>query len=282
MVEVVNSVDRKKVTVTGFIKKKKKGIKIAMLSVYEYITAALADRAGVDAVLVGDTLGMVMLGYETTLPVTMEEMLCHVKAASRARPRALLIADMPFMSFQASPEDALRNAGRMLKEGGAEAVKIEGGSAMAPTVEALSAAKIPVMGHIGLTPQAVHRFGGYKIQGRTAADAEALLEDAACLERAGCFSIVLEGIPYKLAGEITERVSIPTIGIGAGPDCDGQVLVGHDILGLFEGYMPRFVRRYADLKSPMLEAFTRYVEDVKKGDFPLLEESYEDAENGKD
>jgi 3-methyl-2-oxobutanoate hydroxymethyltransferase len=282
LVEALNSVERKKVTVASFEKKKKKGSKIAMLSVYEYITAALADRAGVDAVLVGDSLGMVMLGYETTLPVTMEEMLCHVKAAARAKTRALLIADMPFMSFQVSPEDAVRNAGRMLKEGGAEAVKIEGGRCMGKTVEALAAAKIPVMGHIGLTPQAVHRFGGYKVQGRTEPAARALLEDARCLEAAGCFSIVLEGIPYKLAGEITGAISIPTIGIGAGPHCDGQVLVGHDILGLFEGYMPKFVRHYADLKTTILDAFTRYVGDVREGEFPTLEESYDDAQNGKD
>ena len=274
--------ERKKVTVSSFVRKKKKGSKIAMLSVYEYITAALADRAGVDAVLVGDTLGMVMLGYETTLPVTMEEMLCHVKAAARASTKALLIADMPFMSFQVSPEEALRNAGRMLKEGGAQAVKIEGGVCMARVMEALTAAKIPVMGHIGLTPQAVHRFGGYKVQGRTEPDAKALLEDAACLESTGCFSMVLEGIPYALAKEITENVAIPTIGIGAGPHCDGQVLVGHDILGLFEGYLPRFVRRYADLSPGILDAFARYVEDVKKGEFPSLEESYRDGENGKD
>jgi 3-methyl-2-oxobutanoate hydroxymethyltransferase len=275
-------VERKKVTVRSFVRKKKKGERIAMLSVYEFITTALADRAGVDAILVGDSLGMVMLGYETTLPVTMEEMLCHVKAAARARPRALLIADMPFMSFQVSPQDAVRNAGRMLKEGGAEAVKIEGGRCMAATVEALVAAKIPVMGHIGLTPQAVHAFGGYRVQGKTESSAKALVEDARCLEAAGCFSMVLEGIPYDVAGDITKAVSIPTIGIGAGPDCDGQVLVGHDLLGLVEGTLPRFVRGYADLKATMLDAFTRYVDDVQKGEFPSLRESYEHGKDGKD
>lgn len=282
MPEAVSSMERKKITVTSFVKKKKRGDKIAMLSVYEYITAALADRAGVDAVLVGDTLGMVMLGYETTLPVTMEEMLCHVKAAARARPKALLIADMPFLSFQVSPERALLNAGRMLKEGGAEAVKIEGGRCMAATVEALTAAKIPVMGHVGLTPQAVHKFGGYRVQGRNESGASAIMDDAVALEEAGCFSVVLEGIPNNLAREITEKLSIPTIGIGAGPHCDGQVLVGHDLLGLFEGYIPRFVRRYADLKSAIQDAFTRYVEDVKRGEFPSLGESYGDAADGKD
>ena len=279
--EVVTRLERKKVTVTGFMKKKKKGEKIAMLSVYEYMTALLADRAGVDAVLVGDSLGMAMLGYETTLPVTMEEMLCHVKAAARARTSALLIADMPFLSFQVSPEDAVRNAGMMLKEGGAEAVKIEGGRSMARTVEAIAAARIPVMGHIGLTPQAVHRLGGYRVQGKTDEAARELVEDARCLEAAGCFSMVLEGIPYSVAREITGSVSIPTIGIGAGPHCDGQVLVGHDILGLVEGDLPRFVRRYADLKADILSAFAGYVEDVRGGAFPTLEESYKDAENGK-
>jgi 3-methyl-2-oxobutanoate hydroxymethyltransferase len=270
------------VTVRSFIRKKKKGDRITMLSVYEYITAALADRAGVDAVLVGDSLAMTMLGYETTLPVTMDEMLCHVKAAARARPRALLIADMPFMSFQVSPEEAVRNAGRMLKEGGAEAVKIEGGRCMVKTVEALLAAKIPVMGHIGLTPQAIHAFGGYRVQGKTESAARALVEDARCLEEAGCFSMVLEGIPGDVAREITGSVSIPTIGIGAGPHCDGQVLVGHDILGLVEGDLPRFVRRYADLKTSMLDAFSRYVEDVRRGDYPALEETYEYGKDGKD
>ncbi|MGD9140471.1 MAG: 3-methyl-2-oxobutanoate hydroxymethyltransferase [bacterium] len=274
--------ERKKVTVRSFIRKKKKGDRITMLSVYEYITAALADRAGVDAVLVGDSLAMTMLGYETTLPVTMDEMLCHVKAAARARPRALLIADMPFMSFQVSPEEAVRNAGRMLKEGGAEAVKIEGGRCMVKTVEALLAAKIPVMGHIGLTPQAIHAFGGYRVQGKTESAARALVEDARCLEEAGCFSMVLEGIPGDVAREITGSVSIPTIGIGAGPHCDGQVLVGHDILGLVEGDLPRFVRRYADLKTSMLDAFSRYVEDVRRGDYPALEETYEYGKDGKD
>lgn len=275
-------------TVRSLIRKKKKGSRIAMLSVYEYITATLADRAGADAILVGDSLAMTMLGYETTLPVTMEEMLCHVKAAARARPRALLIADMPFMSFQVSPEEAVRNAGRMLKEGGAEAVKIEGGRCMVKTVEALLAAKIPVMGHVGLTPQAVHTFGGYRVQGKTESAAKALLEDARCLEEAGCFSIVLEGIPSDVARKITGSVSIPTIGIGAGPHCDGQVLVGHDILGLVEGDLPRFVRRYADLKTAVHDAFARYVGDVREGDYPAPEESYEygkdakDAKDGKD
>jgi 3-methyl-2-oxobutanoate hydroxymethyltransferase len=273
--------ERKKVTVPGIMAMKRKAKRIAMLSVYDYPTARLADEAGVDIILVGDTLGMVILGYETTLPVTMDEMLCHVKAVSRARPAALVIADMPFMSFQVSPSQALENAGRMLKEGGADAVKIEGGVCRAPAAKAISDAKIPVMGHVGLTPQAVRRFGGYRVQGKTGRGREAIMEDALSLEDAGCFAVVLEGVPWKLAKEITERLSIPTIGIGAGPHCDGQVLVCHDVLGLYEGYVPRFVRKYADLKAVILKALMGYVGDVRTGAFPSLDESYDDAEDTK-
>lgn len=272
---------RKKITVPGLIKMKQRGQRIAMLTAYDYPTARLADEAGVDIILVGDTLSMVILGYETTLPVTMEEMLCHVKAVQRAKPVALLIADMPFMSFQVSIPDAIRNAGRMLKEGGAEAVKIEGGKCMVETVKALTESKMPVMGHIGLTPQAIRRFGGYKVQGRTEAGRASILEDALALEEAGCFSLVLEGIPWRLAETITEKLRIPTIGIGGGPHCDGQVLVCHDLLGLYEGYVPRFVRKYADLKTVILKAFSDYVADVKSGGFPSLDESYDDAQNDK-
>jgi 3-methyl-2-oxobutanoate hydroxymethyltransferase len=274
-------VTRKKITVPGLIKMKQRGQRIAMLTAYDYPTARLADEAGVDIILVGDTLSMVILGYETTLPVTMEEMLCHVKAVQRAKPVALLIADMPFMSFQVSIPDAIRNAGRMLKEGGAEAVKIEGGKCMVETVKALTESKMPVMGHIGLTPQAIRRFGGYKVQGRTEAGRASILEDALALEEAGCFSLVLEGIPWRLAETITEKLRIPTIGIGGGPHCDGQVLVCHDLLGLYEGYVPRFVRKYADLKTVILKAFSDYVADVKSGGFPSLDESYDDAQNDK-
>jgi 3-methyl-2-oxobutanoate hydroxymethyltransferase len=273
--------ERKKVTVPGIMAMKRKAKRIAMLSVYDYPTARLADEAGVDIILVGDTLGMVILGYETTLPVTMDEMLCHVKAVSRARPAALVIADMPFMSFQVSPSQALENAGRMLKEGGADAVKIEGGVCRATAAKAISDAKIPVMGHVGLTPQAVRRFGGYRVQGKTGRGREAIMEDALSLEDAGCFAVVLEGVPWKLAKEITERLSIPTIGIGAGPHCDGQVLVCHDVLGLYEGYVPRFVRKYADLKAVILKALMGYVGDVRTGAFPSLDESYDDAEDTK-
>jgi 3-methyl-2-oxobutanoate hydroxymethyltransferase len=213
--------------------------------------------------------------------VTMDEMLCHVKAVCRARPSALVVADMPFMSFQISPSEAVRNAGRMLKEGGADAVKIEGGRCMVRTIEALNDAKIPVMGHIGLTPQAIRRFGGYRVQGKTEAGRATILDDAVALEEAGCFAVVLEGIPWTLAKEITERTQIPTIGIGAGPHCDGQVLVCHDILGLYDGHVPKFVRKYADLRPIILDAFSRYVKDIKEGRFPTLEESYENATDSK-
>jgi 3-methyl-2-oxobutanoate hydroxymethyltransferase len=273
--------ERKKVTVPVVMAMKRKGKRIAMLSVYDYPTARLADQAGIDIILVGDTLGMVILGYETTLPVTMDEMLCHVKAVSRAKPAALVIADMPFMSFQVSPSEALRNAGRMIKEGGADAVKIEGGICRASTAKAIGDAKIPVMGHIGLTPQAIRRFGGYKVQGKTGRGREAIIDDALALEEAGCFAIVLEGVPWKLAKEITEKLSIPTIGIGAGPHCDGQVLVCHDILGLYDGYVPKFVRKYADLKPDILKALSGYVGDVRTGAFPSLDESYDDAKDNK-
>ncbi|MFH1312851.1 MAG: 3-methyl-2-oxobutanoate hydroxymethyltransferase [Candidatus Eisenbacteria bacterium] len=273
--------ERKKVTVPAVMAMKRKGKRIAMLSVYDYPTARLADEAGVDIILVGDTLGMVILGYETTLPVTMDEMLCHVKAVSRARPAALVIADMPFMSFQVSPSEALKNAGRMIKEGGADAVKIEGGVCRASTAKAIGDAKIPVMGHIGLTPQAIRRFGGYKVQGKTGRGREAIIDDAFALEEAGCFAIVLEGVPWRLAKEITEKLSIPTIGIGAGPQCDGQVLVCHDILGLYDGYVPKFVRKYADLKPDILKALSGYVGDVRTGAFPSLDESYDDAKDNK-
>ena len=208
-------------------------------------------------------------------------MLCHVKAVSRARPSALVVADMPFMSFQVSVSDALQNAGRMIKEGGADAVKIEGGVCRAPTAKAIGDAKIPVMGHVGLTPQAIRRFGGYRVQGKTGRGREAIIEDALALEEAGCFAIVLEGVPWRLAKEITEKLTIPTIGIGAGPHCDGQVLVCHDILGLYEGYVPRFVRKYADLNPVILKALGEYVSDVRTGAFPSLDESYDDAKDTK-
>lgn len=273
--------DSKKMTVPGLLAMKRKGERIAALSTYDYPMARLADRAGIDVILVGDSLAMVVLGYETTLPVTTDEMLCHVKAVARAKPAALVVADMPFLSFQISAQDAVRNAGQMLKEGGAEAVKIEGGKCVADTVRTMTNAKIPVMGHVGLTPQAIRKFGGYKVQGRSEGSRAAILEDAVALEGAGCFSIVLEGIPWKLAREITTRLSIPTIGIGAGPHCDGQVLVGHDLLGLYEGHVPTYVRKYADLRTIIEGAFSSYVKDVKAGAFPSMDESYDDAQDRK-
>jgi 3-methyl-2-oxobutanoate hydroxymethyltransferase len=274
-------VDAKKMTVPGLVAMKRKGVRIAAISTYDYPLAQLADGAGVDVILVGDSLAMVVLGYETTLPVTMDEMLCHVKAVVRARPSALVVADMPFLSFQVSAENAILNCGRMLKEGGAEAVKIEGGRCIAETVRAMTAAKIPVMGHVGLTPQAIRRFGGYRVQGKTEAGRAAILEDAAALEDAGCFAVVLEGIPWKLAGEITARLTIPTIGIGAGPRCDGQILVSHDLLGLYDGPAPRYVRKYADLRAVVGTAFSAYAKDVRDGSYPTAAESYDDVEDRK-
>lgn len=273
--------ESKKVTVPSLVAMKRRGEKIAMISTYDYPMALIAGRSGMDVILVGDTLGMVVLGYETTLPVTMDEMLCHVKAVSRARTAALVVADMPFLSFQVSKEEAISNAGRMMKEGGAEAVKIEGGKCIADTVRAMAGAKIPVMGHVGLTPQAIRKFGGYRVQGRSSSARAAILEDAVALEEAGCFSVVLEGIPWTLAREITAKLAIPTIGIGAGPHCDGQVLVSHDMLGLYEGFVPKFVRKYADLKEVVEKAFSSYVADIKSGSFPTLDESYEDAPDRK-
>jgi 3-methyl-2-oxobutanoate hydroxymethyltransferase len=248
--------------------------KIVMLTAYDYQTALIEDRAGVDMILVGDSLGMVVLGYENTLPVTIEEIIHHQKAVSRARPRALLVGDMPLMSYQASTEDAVRNAGRLLKEGGAEAVKLEGGRRMGPVIRAILDADIPVMGHIGLTPQSLHQLGGYRVQGKDEASAEKLVEEARFLEDSGCFSIVLEGIPSKLAERITGSIRIPTIGIGAGVDCDGQVLVVNDLLGVMEDFSPKFVKRYAEFGVEMNRAFSEYVDDVKKGRFPETKHGY--------
>jgi 3-methyl-2-oxobutanoate hydroxymethyltransferase len=267
-----------KVTVPEILRRKREGRKISMLTAYDFPFARIVDEAGVDVVLVGDSLGMVVQGLETTLPVTVEEMIYHVRMVARARNRALVVADMPFLSYQVSLVDALRNAGRMLKEGGAEAVKLEGGLSVAETIKALVAVDIPVMGHVGLTPQSVHRMGGHKVQGRRpgrgAGERERILEDARAVEEAGAFAVVLEGIPMDLAAEITERLSIPTIGIGAGPYCDGQVLVLHDLLGLGQGPSPRFAKRYADLRSAALAAVRAYVEEVASGRFPTEAHSY--------
>jgi 3-methyl-2-oxobutanoate hydroxymethyltransferase len=264
----------RKITLHTLGRMKQRGERIAMLTAYDYPTAKLLDAAGLDVLLVGDSVGMVVLGYPTTLPVTMEDMIHHCRAVARGASRAMLVGDLPFMAYQVSREEAVRNAGRLLKEGNMEAVKLEGGREVADTVSAIVAAGIPVMGHLGLTPQAVHRMGGYRVQGRDPAQAERLKEDAQILEKAGTFSIVLEGVPAELAREITAASSIPTIGIGAGPHCDGQVLVTQDMLGLFDDLSPSFVKRYADLAPVLLEAFSRYREEVRAGTFPAPEHSF--------
>ncbi len=263
-----------KVTVNDFWKKKVEGKKITMLTAYDYPFARIVDEAGVDAILVGDSLAMVVQGLENTLPVSMDEMLYHTKMVSRAVQRAMVIGDMPFMSYQASVEDAVRNAGRFLKEAGAEAVKIEGGAEVVEKVYAMVRSDIPVMAHIGLTPQAIHRMGGYKVQGRTEEARRRLLEDAKALQDAGAFCIILEAIPLDLARQITESLNIPTIGIGAGPHCDGQVLVLHDLLGLFERFVPKFVKRYADLKQDAIRAIGEFKREVEEGVFPSEEHSF--------
>jgi len=264
----------KRVTVRTFLKRKRDGEKITMLTAYDYPTAKLLDQAGIDAILVGDSLGMVIQGNETTLPVTVEEMIYHVKAVRRGVTRAMVIADMPFLSYQVSRQDAIFNAGLMLKEGGAEAVKLEGGERIADLIEELVSIGIPVMGHIGLTPQSVNVFGGYRVQGRTDTEIERLRNDAKALEEAGVFSIVLESVPVEVAKEITESISVPTIGIGAGPYTDGQVLVFHDYLGIFEDIKPRFVKRYRELGREIIEATKEYIEEVKSGKFPAPEHSF--------
>jgi 3-methyl-2-oxobutanoate hydroxymethyltransferase len=266
-------VSRKK-TIVDVQKMKADGEKIAMLTCYDYPTARIMDACGVDIILVGDSAGVVVAGYENTLPVTMDEMLYHTRAVMRANPKALVVADMPFMSYQIDIADARRNAGRMLKEGGAAAVKIEGGVNIAPVIAALVDIDIPVVAHIGLTPQSIHRMGGYKVQGKKGEQAERILEDAVAVQSAGAFAVVLEGIPQSLAARITETLTIPTIGIGAGAACDGQVLVIHDILGLCEKYSPKFVKRYADAATLISGAVTSYITEVKSGVFPDAEHSF--------
>ena len=266
---------RKKVTTLTFRQKKEHGEPISMLTAYDYPTALAMDQAGVDSILVGDSLGMVVLGYENTLPVTMEEMLHHCRAVARGAKSALRIGDMPFMSYQVSVEQAVRNAGRFLQEGGMEAVKLEGGRERVDAVRAIVGAGIPVVGHLGLTPQSVNQLGGFRTQGKSASAAKRLLEDALLLEEAGCFSIVLEAVPARLAEFISQKISIPTIGIGAGVGCDGQVLVTHDLLGLFERFTPKFVKKYADLNGEMKRAFGEYLNEVQARQFPAPEHSVE-------
>lgn len=262
------------ITIHDIQKKKREGKKIIMLTAYDFPFAQIVDEAGIDIILVGDSLGVVVQGRENTLSVTMDEMIYHTRMVSNGVKNSLIIGDMPFMSYQAGIEDAVRNAGRFLKEGGAAAVKLEGGSSIADIIAAIARAGIPVMGHIGLTPQSIHSMGGFKVQGRETDKAERLISDAKAIEKAGAFSILFEGIPMELSKRITGELSVPTIGIGAGPFCDGQVLVLHDLLGLFDRFVPKFVRRYADLKKESLEAIRRYKEDVELGKFPSEAESY--------
>ena len=261
-------------TVLDIQKMKADGEKITVLTCYDYATARIMDGCGIDMMLVGDSVGVVCAGYDNTLPVTMEEMIYHTRAVMRAEPKALVVSDMPFLSYQTDLATARLNAGRLIKEGGAAAVKLEGGLNAVSAIEAIVAMDIPVMGHIGLTPQSLHRMGGYRVQGRKEEQAEKLLADARAVEGAGAFAVVLEGIPMQLAERITHELTIPTIGIGAGPNCDAQVLVIHDILGLCEKYSPKFVKQYVDLKPIMAEAINAYIAEVKGGAFPTEGHSF--------
>ena len=268
-----DSGERKQITVRTFLQKKREHKPITMMTAYDYPTALCVDQSGIDSILVGDSLGMVVLGYETTLPVTMEDMLHHCKAVARGANRALLIGDMPFLSYQASVAEAVHNAGRFLQEAGMDAIKLEGGRERLEAVRAIVQAGIPVIGHLGLTPQSVHAMGGFRTQGKSAATALRIYEDALLLQEAGCFSIVLESIPSQLAERISNDLDIPTIGIGAGPGCDGQVLVVHDMLGLFDRFKPRFVKQFANLHPAVLEALKIYLQEVEERAFPAPEHS---------
>jgi len=265
---------RDKVTTQTVVDMKRHGEKISMLTAYDFTMAGIIDGAGVDVILVGDSASNVMAGHETTVPMTMDQMIYHTQCVVRGVDRALVIADLPFMSYQVTTKEALKSAGRMMKEAGAHAVKMEGGDPISNTVKRIVEAGIPVMGHLGLTPQSIYQFGTYKVRAKEEQEADQLLKDAKILEEAGVFSIVLEKIPSGLAKRVTESVSVPTIGIGAGPHCDGQVLVLHDMLGLNKDFSPRFLRRYADLHSEMDSAVKGYIDDVKSGDFPNEDEQY--------
>jgi 3-methyl-2-oxobutanoate hydroxymethyltransferase len=275
---VMPSEDRKKITVHFIRAMKTRHEVISMLTAYDYPTALVMDQVGLEIILVGDSLGMVVLGYESTLPVTMDEMIHHCKAVARGAKYALLVGDMPFMSYQVSTAEAVRNAGRFLQEGGMNAIKLEGGRDRAETIQAIVNAGIPVMGHLGLTPQSVHQLGGFRPQSRSADTAYKLIEDAQILQEAGCFSLVLESIPARLAEMVSKCLDIPTIGIGAGAGCDGQVLVTHDLLGIFERFTPRFVKKYADLAGEMRRAFSEFKTDIKANTFPDAEHSVEMSE----
>ena len=260
--------------INEFIEAKEKGKKITMISTYEYWSARICEEAGVDCILVGDSLGMVIQGLDTTLPVTLEDMIYHAKAVRRGAPRTFIVVDMPFLTYQVSQEEAIKNAGRLMKETGANAVKVEGGEEIAPLVEKLVSIGIPVMGHLGLTPQSVHALGGYKVQGRTEEQAKKIVADAKVLEQAGVFAIVLEAIPEKLAKEITEFVEVPTIGIGAGKYTDGQVLVFHDMMGFFDK-TPKFVKKYVNGKELFLSGLKQFISEVENQQFPSEEHTYE-------
>jgi 3-methyl-2-oxobutanoate hydroxymethyltransferase len=266
--------DIKKITIPDIVTLKKEGKKVTALTAYDYLMARMLDEAGIDIILVGDSLGMVVAGQPNTLSVSMDQMIYHTAIVSRAVKTALLVGDMPFMSYQVSIEKGIENAGRFLQEAGAEAVKIEGGQVVLPLIEKLIRLGIPVMGHLGLLPQSIHKYGSYKLQGKDPVMASQLKEDALLLQDAGCFSIVLEKIPVSLAQEITQMLDIPTIGIGAGPFCDGQILVSYDMLGIFDQFKPRFVRRYANLADQMRKAFQKYITDVQSGRFPTEDESF--------
>jgi len=254
---------------------KQEGEKISMLTAYDYTMARIIDQAGIDIILVGDSAANVMAGHQTTVPMTLDQMIYHTSCVVRGADRALVIADMPFMSFQVSAEEALRSAGRMMKETGAQGVKMEGGRSIAASIKKITGAGIPVMGHLGLTPQSINQFGSYRVRAKDEDEAQALLDDARALEQAGCFAVVLEKIPASLGKRVTGALSIPTISIGGGPHCDGQVLVIHDMLGFNKKFNPKFLRRYADLHSEMTEAVQQYIDDVKSGDFPGENEQYE-------
>ncbi|RDY29340.1 3-methyl-2-oxobutanoate hydroxymethyltransferase [Romboutsia weinsteinii] len=261
-------------TVITFKEAKERSKKLTMLTSYDYSTAKLIDNAGINGILVGDSLGMVCLGYEDTLSVTMEDMIHHTKAVSRGAKNSLIVADMPFMSYQTSVYDAVVNAGRLIKEGRAQVVKLEGGAEVCDKIESIVKASIPVMGHLGLTPQSVNEFGGFKVQGRDEEAAKKLIEDALAVEKSGAFAVVLEGIPSKVAALVTEKLSIPTIGIGAGADCDGQILVYQDMLGMFSDFTPKFVKKYENLGERMNAAFKNYIDEVGNGIFPSEEHGF--------
>lgn len=261
-------------TVSTLLEQKRSGDKITMLTAYDYTTAKIIDQCGVNSILVGDSRGMVMLGYENTLPVTMEDMIHHTAAVSKAAENAFVVADMPFMSYQVSVQDAVANAGRLIKEGGAQAVKLEGGADVCDRISAIVKASIPVVAHLGLTPQSVNAFGGFKVQGKSLGNARKLISDSLKIQEAGACAVVLEGIPAKLAEIITKKLDIPTIGIGAGKGCDGQVLVYQDMLGLTTGHTPKFVKQFADLGTLMRQGITDYINETKSGEFPAAEHTY--------